>query len=125
MDDIEQGSPEWRDIQRHLIETLGWQLRPDEDPAVALPEIAKLAGVAQGTPTQWRARTLRGELVGERAFPEPDDDRYADKPQWKAIKTIIPWLKRTKRWPPGAAGRPESRGPRPKENAPGKRYVPA
>lgn len=125
MDSMKKGTAEWREAQQIVADRLGWTLRADEDPLIALPEIATLAGVAIGTPTQWRARTTRGELTGDRAFPEPDDDRYADKPQWHAIATIIPWLDRTKRWPPGSAGRPESRGPRPRENRPGAAYVPA
>lgn len=125
MDELKKGTPEWVEAQRTVAERLGWELGPNEDPKIGLPEIAKLAGVAPGTPTQWRARTLRGELTGDRAFPEPDDPRFVDKPQWLAIATVIPWLDRTKRWPPGSAGRPESRGPRPRENRAGARYVPA
>lgn len=125
MEELVVGTAEWREAQQIVAEALGWKLEPDEDPKVGLPEIAKVAGVAIGTPTQWRARTLRGELSGDRAFPEPDDDRFADKPQWLALKTIIPWLMRTKRWPPGSAGRPESRGPRPPQNRPGATFVPA
>lgn len=119
MDQIVKGSPEWVRAQEIVADRLGWELRPDEDPLIALPEIAKLAGVAKDTPTQWRARTLRGELEGAKAFPEPDNPRYTDKPQWLAIATIIPWLDSTKRWPPESAGRPESRGPRPRVNRPG------
>ena len=125
MDRLLKGTPEWKAAQQIVADRIGWELEPTEDPKIGLPEIAKLAGVAIGTPTQWRARTFRGELTGDKAFPEPDDERYPDKPQWLAIETIIPWLDRTRRWPPDSAGRPESRGPRPRENRPGARYVPA
>lgn len=124
-DRAEPGTEQWKVEQRMVADALGWDLSAEEDPLVGLPEIAKVAGVSIGTPTQWRARTRRGELKGDRAFPDPDDPRYPDKPQWRAIKTIIPWLKRTRRWPPGAAGRPESRGPRETAGKPGARYVPA
>jgi hypothetical protein len=126
MDSLEKGSAEWREAHRIVAERIGWTLGADEDPMIGLPQIAALAGVAEGTPTQWRARTRRGELTGDRAFPDPDDPRHEDKPLWHAIATIIPWLQRTRRWPPGSAGRPESRGPRPSEGVkPGARYVPA
>jgi hypothetical protein len=84
----------------------------DVDRMVGLTQIAKLAGVAPGTAIQWRQRTRRGELVGDRALPDPDDDTtFPDKPMWK-LSTALNFLLRAKKWPLGAAGRPLERGPR-------------
>lgn len=98
------------EMREVIKELLGLDTDADPDPLIDLPMIAKLAGVADGTPGQWVQRSKKGQL--KRPFPKVADNRYTDKPQWRAVSQVIPWLIDTHRWPPGAAGRPESRGPR-------------
>ena len=70
----------------------------EDDPLIDMPMIAELAGVAIGTPGAWQQRTRAGK---ERVpFPPPDDPRYHDKPQWRAVSTIIEgFLLPSQRWP--------------------------
>jgi hypothetical protein len=84
----------------------------DADPLIDMPMIAELAGVAIGTPGAWQQRTKAGT---ERIpFPPPDDHRYHDKPQWRAITTIIEgFLGPSGRWPRGTAARESTRIERP------------
>lgn len=86
----------------------------DQNPLIDLPQIAELAGVAKNTPMIWRQRS-RVDYTGpgklKVPFPTPDDERYADKPQWRLL-TVLGWLVGTRRWPRGAVARPETRGPR-------------
>lgn len=119
-DPVSVGTKQWDDVLaavapllettvEKLLDTPG-ALRGDR--MIGLNQIAAVAGVAKGTPIQWRQRTARGELTGDKAFPEPDDqETFPDKPMWR-ISTVVNYLIATRRWPPGAAGRPESRGPR-------------
>lgn len=92
-----------------------FRFRADEsDPLIDMVMIANLNGVVETTPQQWRQRTQRGEM--RVPFPAVDDDRYEDKPQW-FLSSIVKWMKRSRRWPPGSVGRPETRGPRTEEAA--------
>lgn len=121
MTDLPEGwTPRWSPEEDAAIrETVGRILREatggaidlskESDPLIDLPLIAALAGVQPGTPGQWIQRSKAGLLLP--SFPEPDDQRYVDKPQWRAISTIVSWLW-PRRWPPGVSGRPESRGTR-------------
>lgn len=88
----------------------------EADPLIGLRQIAQLAGVAPNTPTIWRVRS-RAEYTGpgkmRRPFPQPDDTRYPDKPQWHAISTVLPWLWTEGKLPRGSVGRPWTRGARP------------
>jgi hypothetical protein len=87
----------------------------DNDPLISLPQIAALAGVAPNTPTIWRQRSKEGYTgpgKHREPFPAPDDKRYSDKPQWRAISTVLHWLVKTRRWPRGAVAREVTRGPR-------------
>lgn len=86
----------------------------ESDPLIDLPQIADLAGVAKNTPMIWRQRSRKnytGPGALKRPFPEPDDPRYPDKPQWR-LSTVLRWLVGTRRWPRGAVARPETRGSR-------------
>lgn len=87
----------------------------ESDPLISLRQIAAMAGVAPNTPTIWRQRS-RPDYDGpgkiKDAFPAPDDTRYSDKPQWRAIKTVLPWLWRNGKLPRGSTSRPLTRGPR-------------
>lgn len=89
-------------------ELFGIDTDADDDPFIDKPMIAKLAGVADGTPGQWEQRTREGrEKV---AFPPPDDTRYPDKPQWRAVSTVIEcFLKPSQRWPRGVVARESTR----------------
>jgi hypothetical protein len=112
-DSVTVGTEEWErvlDVVAPLLHLERPQLQGDR--MISLNQVAQVAGVAKGTPIQWRQRTAKGELVGPKAFPEPDDDlTFPDKPLWK-LSTIVSHLIDTNRWPPGAAGRPSARGPR-------------
>lgn len=102
-------SPEWYSLMPVVSDLLGVEVNGDQDRMVGLIQVARLAGVAPGTPIQWRQRTRRGELTGEKAFPEPDDeDTFPDKPMWR-LSTVLNYLLRAKKWPLGAAGRPLER----------------
>lgn len=74
----------------------------DLDKLLDLPGIARLLGVAEVTPQQWRQR---GQL------PDPDEPDFPDKPLWKT-STIISWARKSGRWPPGTAARPLMQGRR-------------
>lgn len=97
---------------------LGIDTETDPDPLIDLPMITLLAGVSKGTPEQWRARTrvaLAGGPAVRHLFPDPPPgvaSRFPDKPMWHALSQVVPYLKRTQRWPPGRAGRPRRRMPR-------------
>jgi hypothetical protein len=83
------------------------------DPLIDLKEIARLAGVQEGTPKQWRGRTRNG--IARNPFPEPipgEGDRFPGKPMWKVMSQVIPYLERTGNWPPESGARPATRGPR-------------
>lgn len=112
-DHVTVGTDEWEKVLDVVAPLLGVdraQLQGDR--MISLNQVAQVAGVAKGTPIQWRQRTAKGELVGAKAFPDPDDDlTFPDKPLWK-LSTIVNHLRDTNRWPPGAAGRPSARGPR-------------
>ena len=108
------GSEDWVALMPTVADLLGVKVQTlyDVDRMVGLTQIAKLAGVASGTAIQWRQRTRRGELVGDKALPDPDDDEtFPDKPMWK-LSTALNFLLKAKKWPLGAAGRPLERGPR-------------
>ena len=109
-------TPEERGDALKLIgELLG--IHGEEDPLIDMPMIAVLAGVAPGTPAAWQQRTKTGK---ERVpFPPPDDHRYHDKPQWRAVSTIIEaFLKPSRRWPSGSVARETTRGERPHTRRP-------
>lgn len=91
-----------------ISDLFGINTELDEDPLIDKPMIAKLAGVAEGTPGQWEQRTREGKE--KIPFPEADDPRYPDKPQWRAISTIIEgFLKPSNRWPRGSVARESTR----------------
>lgn len=112
-DPVAVGTAQWDEVLDLVAPLLGVERSTlTGDRMVSLNQIALVAGVAKGTPIQWRQRTLRGELVEEKAFPEPDDpDTFPDKPMWR-LSTIVNHLIRARKWPPGAAGRPAARGER-------------
>lgn len=109
------GSDNWHELLPEVARLLDVEvdvLRAAGNRMIGLTQIAKLAGVAPGTAIQWRQRTRRGELVGDKAFPQPDDDdTFPDKPMWR-LETILRYLLRSGKWPLGAAGRPLERGVR-------------
>lgn len=87
----------------------------EHDPLISSPQIAQLAGVAKNTPMIWRARS-RPEYSGpgklRNPFPPPDDTRYSDKPQWRAISSVLPWLWTEGKLPRGSVAREATRGVR-------------
>lgn len=109
---------ELEEIYDIIEERLGIDCDADRDPLIDLPQIADLAGLARVTPVQMRQRTRTGQA--KHPFPEPAPDmgtRYKDKPLWHAVSQIVPFLKETGHWPPGAGARPLTRGPRTETNA--------
>lgn len=86
----------------------GYDPAIDDDPLIDMPMVARLAGVAAGTPGAWQQRTREGK---ERvAFPDPGDTRYPDKPQWYAVSQIVAaFLKPSNRWPRGVVAREQTR----------------
>jgi hypothetical protein len=113
LDPVSVGTEQWGEVMDLVAPLLGMTTwNRSEDRMVSLNQIAKVAGVAKGTPIQWRQRTLRGELEGVKAFPDPDDpDTFPDKPMW-LLSTVVNHLIANRKWPPGAAGRPAARGAR-------------
>jgi hypothetical protein len=112
---LHYGSAEWQELLPEVARLLGVNLdvlRAGGNRMIGLTQVAKLAGVAPGTAIQWRQRTRRGELVGAKAFPDPDDaTTFPDKPMWR-LETVLRFLLRAGKWPLGAAGRPLERGSR-------------
>lgn len=114
-----------RTLRRDLLEqltdaeivrlVLGIDTTADPDPLIDLPMITLLAGVSKGTPEQWRVRTRVAAHAGQPVrvpFPPTPDgvaSRFPDKPMWHALSQIVPYLKASRRWPPGRAGRPARR----------------
>lgn len=96
------------EVHSLLRELFGIDTDRDPDPLIDKPMIARLAGVSVGTPGQWEQRTREGKEKID--FPEPDEQRYRDKPQWHAVSTIVQrFLKPTGRWPRGAVARLSTR----------------
>lgn len=95
-----------------IRELFGIDTDDDPDPFIDRHMVAQLAGVSKNTPGQWIQRTRRGEM-GKYPFPQPDDTRYARKPQWCAVTSIIEgFLLPRNLWPRGVGARPEMWGQR-------------
>lgn len=94
--------PAFTDQQRQEVRDLVAELfgiTGEDDPLIDMPMIAELAGVAPGTPGAWQQRTREGT---ERIpFPAPHDDRYLDKPQWRAVRFVEEFLWPSGRWEKG------------------------
>lgn len=85
----------------------------EPDPVIDLQDIAELAGLAPGTPGQMRQRSKDGK--GRVKFPDPAPGighRWPEKPLFRAVTGVIPYLEATGNWPPGAGARHTTRGPR-------------
>lgn len=85
----------------------------DPDPLLDLKDIAELSGLAPDTPGQQRQRSKAGG--GRVKFPPEDPtlgERWPEKPLFRAVTGVIPYLKATGNWPPGAGARPTTRGVR-------------
>jgi len=100
----------WRIIR----ERLGIDAGPnDPDPLIDLKNIAHLSGLAEDTPGQQRQRSKQGG--GKVKFPAEDPklgERWPEKPLFRAVTAVIPYLEATGNWPPGSGARPTTRGPR-------------
>ena len=99
---------EVRDLVAELFGITG-----EEDPLIDMPMIAELAGVAPGTPGAWQQRYSADPSLpvppGMYPFPRPHDDRYLDKPQWRAVSFVRDFLYPTGRWPRGTVARESTR----------------
>ena len=63
----------------------------DRPRVVGKPEIARMLGVARGTPAQWQRRPAT-------ELPEADHAEVNGHEAWRT-ETIEEWAKRTGRWP--------------------------
>lgn len=72
-------------------------------------EVAQLAGVMPGTITQWKRRTRLDQTLFP--FLEPAPESYPEKDVYDPLDVCF-WLDWAGKWPPGAAGREDTRGPR-------------
>lgn len=101
-DDDTPARPPFTEEQRQEVRDLVAELfgiTGESDPLIDMPMIAELAGVAPGTPGAWQQRTREGT---ERVpFPAPHDDRYLDKPQWRAVRFVEEFLWPSGRWANG------------------------
>lgn len=101
-DDETPARPPFTEAQRQEVRDLVAELFSidgEDDPLIDMPMIAELAGVAPGTPGAWQQRTREGS---ERVpFPAPHDDRYLDKPQWRAVRFVEEFLWPSGRWANG------------------------
>jgi hypothetical protein len=101
------------EYHRNIRDRLKIDTTRDPDPLIDLTDIATLAGLTPKTPSVWRNRTKNGEI--RHPFPEPGDpagQRYEDKPLWRAVTEVIPYLETTGNWPPESGARPATRGVR-------------
>lgn len=107
---IEELAAHWQIIR----ERLGIEAGPnDPDPLIDLKNIADLAGLAPDTPGQQRQRSKQGG--GRYVFPPEDPklgERWPEKPLFRAVTAVIPYLEATGNWPPGTGARPTTRGKR-------------
>lgn len=100
------------DYRNAIKERLGIDTARIERPLISLEDISTLAGVARGTPGQWRQRSKAGSMKPPMPEPVPyGDGSAAHMPQWDAI-LLCSWLDEAGRWPPGTAARITTRGPR-------------
>jgi hypothetical protein len=100
-------------IHAQITDRLGIDCAEDPDPLIDLGDIAALAGLAKITPAQWRQRTKAG--TARVPFPDPAPGvglRFADKPMWRAVSQVLPYLIATENWPPENGARTMNRGPR-------------
>lgn len=96
-----------------ISERLGINCDEEPDPLIDLKDIAALAGLAEGTPGQMRQRSKDGK--GRVKFPSEAPgigQRWPDKPLFKAVTEVIPYMEETGNWPPGTGARLATRGPR-------------
>lgn len=113
---LEELTAAWQIIRERLSIDAG---PGDPDPLIDLKDIAELAGLAPDTPGQQRQRSKAGG--GRVKFPAEDPDlglRWEEKPLFRAVTGVIPYLDATGNWPPGSGARPTTRGkrgPRPKK----------
>lgn len=96
-----------------ITERLGIDCADEPDPVIDLKDIAELGGLAPGTPGQMRQRSKDGH--GKVVFPREAPgigERWPDKPLFRAVTDVIPYLDATGHWPPGVGARPKTRGPK-------------
>ena len=104
---------ELRGYHTIIEERLGIDCKDDPDPLIDLKDMAELAGLAPGTPGQMRHRSKDGH--GKVVFPPQAPgigERWPEKPLFRAVSDVIPYLEATGNWPPGAGARPSTRGPK-------------
>lgn len=119
MDDQVNGSRPSLEEAQELARTRLRELHPElflggeEDPLVALGEIAELHGVGYQTTLQWRQRSkpeYDGKGKIENPFPDDEPPQRAHAPRFRLSK-VVAWAYGERKWPEQIA-RPSTRGPR-------------
>lgn len=80
-----------------------------KDGIVDLAGVAKLLGVSESTPHQWRNRTRRGEMPVPFPAPDaPDTNGWVTRPRWR-VTTIQAWYERHRQHAIGTGPRTRTR----------------
>lgn len=104
---------ELRGYHAIIKERLNIDCTNDPDPLIDLRDMAALAGLSPSTTGQQRQRSKDG--LGKVRFPGEDPvlgTRWPEKPLFRAVTAVIPYLEATGNWPPEAGARPSARGKR-------------
>lgn len=112
---LKRAAGEYDKANRHgraeRLRSLAMQVDDGRDPLLDQKEFAALAGVGEHTTNQWSVRDKEG--AQNPPLPPMDPDSLHQRPAWR-FTVLVGYLKddRQVRWPPGAAGRPGTRGKR-------------
>lgn len=98
-----------REYRQALQERLGLNVEVLPRKRLDSMEVARLAGVMPGTITQWKRRTRLDQTLFP--FLDPAPESYPEKDVYDPLDVCY-WLDWADKWPPGAAGREDTRGPR-------------
>lgn len=83
------------EYQRVLRERIGLDLRETPHRKIDLSQVARIAGVKSGTPTQWKRRSRAGNF--RFPFPREQPESFPEKPLYDPVE-ICAWLDATGRF---------------------------